>query len=224
MKKFIKGRWFPLTVAIIVVVMISIVLGCLGWRITYPKEFENSWDAISAVAAWIGAIGTIWVLCYNHKAIKLTQRSVQQAIDLQLFEKRLELYNAITDKRAFSAVSLSVKIAYTEEIYQLYSDIVELCEKRWAEIWEFAQCFHYIELENYEHENICQELYESYSQKIENQIRKRKNGTFTQTNNNQLISLEEHKATVDSLQKEICDKYALLEQQMKMILEQSINL
>ena len=162
---------------------------------------------------------------YNHKSIKLTQRSVQQAIDLQLFEKRMELYNALADDRAFIVAPLSLKIAYSEEVYQLYSDIVELCEKRWEKICDFAVAIGYKGYEGYEHGNVCHELYRTYTQLIEEQIQISKerealgcNGIIkTQT-------LEKHKESTDSLHAAICEKISLLERNMKMILEQSITI
>ena len=59
LKQFIKSRWFPL-VAVSVVLLIVVVAGFLfGFRITYAPELENSWDAISGVAAWVGIVVSI---------------------------------------------------------------------------------------------------------------------------------------------------------------------
>ena len=196
-----------------------------GFRITYAPALENSWNAISAVAAWAGAIGTIAVLWYNHKTIELTQRSVKQAIDLQLYEKRLELYNKITDDQAFSAIApITLKIVYSEEIYRLYSEIIELCDERWDKIWEFALVFHIIGWENRGHGNVCQELYEKYTEQIDREIRLRKEGNPTQyVNEKQIVSLEDHKNSTDLLHKQICEKYAQLEEKMRTILNQSMK-
>lgn len=224
MKRFIGKKWLLFLVIIILVVGLVTFLYCMGFRITYAPELENSWDAVSACAAWAGAIGTVAVLVYNHWTIKLTQRSVRQAIDLQMFEKRLELYNAIASDKAFYSAPLSLKIAYNEEIYHLYSDIVELCEKRWAKIWEFAQVFRLLDLENKEHGNVCHELYEEYTKQIENKIRIQKAGRSTQyTDDGKEISLENYKINTDSLHKAICEKYTQLEGKMRTILNQSIN-
>ena len=59
MKNFIKGRWFPLLVAILIVVVVAFVMALFGWRITYAPELENSWAAVSAVAACISALAGI---------------------------------------------------------------------------------------------------------------------------------------------------------------------
>lgn len=184
----------------------------------------SGWDIASVIIGGIGTILTIIVLWYNHKSIELTQRSIRQAIDLQLFEKRLELYNAIGDDTAFYNAPLSLKIAYNEEIYLLYSEIAELCEKRWAKIWEFVQVFRVIGLENREHGNVCHELYAEYSKQIENELRIQKVGASAQyTDDRKVISLEEYKANTDSLHETICEKYAQLEEKMKTILSQSID-
>ena len=68
----------------------------------------SGWDIAGVVISGISVILTVAVLAYNHKAIKLTQQSVQQAVNLQLFEKRLELYNAISGDQAFYDVPLSL--------------------------------------------------------------------------------------------------------------------
>ena len=193
-------------------------------RITEELSQTSGWDIAGVIIGGIGTILTIVVLWYNHKSIELTQRSIRQAIDLQLFEKRLELYNAIGDDTAFYNAPLSLKIAYNEEIYLLYSEIVELCEKRWAKIWEFAQVFRVIGLENREHGNVCHELYEEYSKQIENELRIQKMGARAQyTDDGTVFSLENHKANTDSLHEAISDKCAQLEEKMKTILKQSID-
>ena len=196
----------------------------LGFRITYAPELENSWDAISAVAAWAGAIGTVAVLIYNHIAIELTQKSVRQAVDLQLFEKRLELYNAITDDRAFYDAPLSLKIAYNEQVYQMYSEIVELCQKRWINIIDFAVLFNVKSLYQKEHGNICLELYETYTKEIKHEIHIRNAGHLRDEEKKRASDLEKNKADTDLIHQQICEKYTQLEAQMRTILNQSINL
>lgn len=224
MKKFIKRRW-PLLFGVLGIALLLVFLYYKGFRITYAPELENSWDAISACAAWAGAIGTVAVLIYNHIAIELTQKSVRQAVDLQLFEKRVALYNAITDDRAFYNAPLSLKIVYNEEIYQLYSDIVELCEKRWAKIWEFAQAFRVYGWEKRGHGNVCHELYGLYTKQIETEIQNQNADMHKHyTNDGKAFHLESNLENATHLHKEICKKYAQLEEKMRTILEQSIDL
>lgn len=215
-KKFLIG--------VIVIVVFICVMIALGFRITYAPELENSWDAISAVAAWAGAIGTVAVLIYNHIAIELTQKSVRQAVDLQLFEKRLELYNAITDDRAFYDAPLSLKIAYNEQVYQMYSEIVELCQKRWINICDFAVLFNVQSLYQKEHGNVCLGLYEAYTKEIEHQIQIRNTGHLRDVEKKRASALEKHKADTDLIHQEICARYTQLEEKMRTILNQSINL
>ena len=112
----------------------------------------SPWDIASVVIGIIGTLLTLVVLYYNHKSIELTQKTMQQAISLQLYEKRLELYNAITDEQAFSnAAPVSLKIVYTENIYQLYSEIVRLCDERWDKIIAFSLLFPIDNLSNMQH-------------------------------------------------------------------------
>lgn len=193
-------------------------------QISEELSQTSGWEIADIIIGAIGVILTVVVLVYNHIAIKLTQRSVQQAVDLQLFEKRLELYNALTDDRAFYDAPLSLKIAYNAEIYQLYSDIVELCKKRWVNICDFAVLFGVKSLYEKDHGNICLELYEAYTREIEHEIQLRNTGHLRDAEKKRASSLESHKADADLIHHEICEKHAQLEEKMRTILNQSINL
>lgn len=57
--KFVKGRWFPFLVAILIVTVVDFVLALLGWRIIYAPKLETSWACVSAIACLMGAVGTI---------------------------------------------------------------------------------------------------------------------------------------------------------------------
>ena len=224
LKAFIKGRWFPLVIAIVGILVIAFVMALFGWRITYAPELENSWDAVSAIAAWAGAIGTVAVLVYNHKAIELSQRSIQQAIDLQLLEKRLELYAATDSDQGFLHAPNSLSIAYSEEVYVLYVQMVELCRERWEKICEFAVLFNIKGWETWEHGNLCYDMYDTYTKHIENEIKRRKRISDIQgAQDRQVISLEKHKADTDELHMKMCRTYFLLESKMKEILDKSMN-
>lgn len=85
MSMFVKGRWFPLIITLIVLAVFVLVMALFGWRITYAPGLENSWDAISAVAAWAGAIGTVVAV---FSAIYVAHRQNEIA----LFEKRYTAY------------------------------------------------------------------------------------------------------------------------------------
>ena len=105
MKNFIKGRWFPLIVAILIVAIVAFVMALFGWRITYVPGLENSWEAISAVAAWAGAIGTVAAV---FSAIYVANRQNRIA----LFEKRYKVYNEICNCGTFS---YALKLANSKE-------------------------------------------------------------------------------------------------------------
>lgn len=95
MKKFIKGRWFPLTAAILIVAAVALVMALFGWRITYAPDLENSWDAISVVVSLVGAVGTVAAV---FSAIYVANRQNRIA----LFEKRYKVYNEICNCGTFS--------------------------------------------------------------------------------------------------------------------------
>ena len=100
MKKFIQGRWFPLTVAILIVTAVALVMALFGWRITYVPDLENSWDAISAVAALISAFAGVAIpivaVVFQHKLD--SNKNDIRGSNLELYkkiekiEKELEQY------------------------------------------------------------------------------------------------------------------------------------
>lgn len=99
MKKFIKGRWFPFVLVMIFGAILIGLLFCIGFRITYAPELENSWNAVSAVAAWAGVIvasisaaASVVAIWY---AIQVPKRIADQQNKIALFNKRIEYYNII---------------------------------------------------------------------------------------------------------------------------------
>jgi amino acid transporter len=70
-------------IALIFIVVI-IVFYLLGFRIVYNSELDNNWDAISAIASWIGVIATILIAIsvqkYSNK-IKPTARYIDYTIN-----------------------------------------------------------------------------------------------------------------------------------------------
>lgn len=101
MEKFIKGRWFPLTVVILIVAVVTFVMALFGWRITYAPELENSWDAISAVAAWAGvfvavASATASFLAVWY-AIQVPKEIAEEQNKIALLEKRLDVFKKIEE-------------------------------------------------------------------------------------------------------------------------------
>lgn len=112
MKKFIKWKWFPLTVAIVIVAAVAFVMALLGWRITYAPELENSWDAISAVAAWAGVVVAITSVIASFLAvwfaIQVPRKIAKQQDKIALFKQRYRLYDLLLSCQTFA---LSLKAA-----------------------------------------------------------------------------------------------------------------
>lgn len=92
MKKFIKGKWFPIAILSIIVVALLIFLYCIGFRITYNPALENSWDAVSAFAAWAGVIASFISILI---AIRVPQKIADRQDKIAIFEKRMECYTTI---------------------------------------------------------------------------------------------------------------------------------
>lgn len=106
MKRFIKGRWFPLAVAGVCVLAFVLILFCLGFRITYAPKLENSWEAVSAVASWVQVIISILGVIASFVAIWFAIQVPKKIADRQdkivLFEKRWEVYNIFLCCQTFS--------------------------------------------------------------------------------------------------------------------------
>lgn len=77
-----------------------------GWRITYAPELDNSWDAISAVAAWASIVvafaGVIASFAAIWYAIRVPKEIAYQQNKIALFEKRYEAYSSILTLEVFA--------------------------------------------------------------------------------------------------------------------------
>ena len=95
-KKFIKGRWFPLIIGIALAILAGLIMAFFGWRITYAPELENSWDAVAAVAAWVSIVvafaGVIASFVAVWFAIRVPEKIAYQQNKISLFEKRYKVY------------------------------------------------------------------------------------------------------------------------------------
>lgn len=70
-----------------------IFLYCKGFRITYAPDLENSWDAVSAFAAWGGVFMSFVAIMV---AIQIPKKIADRQDKIALFEKRLEIYNILS--------------------------------------------------------------------------------------------------------------------------------
>ncbi len=105
MKKLVnvvKWKWFPLIVAIALLVLVAgvaLVMALFGWRFTYAPELENSWDAVSAVAAWVGVIvsviGVVASFIAIWYAVQVPRKIADRQDKIALFEKRYQCYITI---------------------------------------------------------------------------------------------------------------------------------
>lgn len=99
LNKFTKNRWLSLIIAIALVVLVGFVMALFGWRITYAPGLDNSWDAISSVADWIGVLVSVVGVTASFVAIWFAIQVPKEIADQQnkiaLFEKRYEIYKTI---------------------------------------------------------------------------------------------------------------------------------
>lgn len=103
MKEFIKGRWFPLLVATLIVAVVAFVMALFGWRVTYAPQLENSWNATSAVGSLLGAVGTIaatwFAVISTIKQDKQNKRYQEQNKGLDLYSVRRNALKLLEDKK-----------------------------------------------------------------------------------------------------------------------------
>lgn len=96
MKELIKNRWFVfllgILIAAVVLLGIGVILYCNGYRITYPQQFETSWDAVSSFAAWTGILVSIASAVASFMAVWYAIRVADKQNQIALFEKRYECF------------------------------------------------------------------------------------------------------------------------------------
>lgn len=88
MKKLNKCHFWVL-IAAFIVVLIVMLLYFIGFRITYSPELETSWDAISACAAWAGAVMSFFAVMV---AVWIPKKIADRQDKIALFEIRYKLY------------------------------------------------------------------------------------------------------------------------------------
>ncbi len=98
--------------------------------INYTLNHPTRWEIASVIISALSLLFTIIIIFYNYKSIKTANKSIQQSMDLHLYEKRLKLLNDIQTIDAFKAVPIEIKMVYSENIYILYSEIATLFCKR----------------------------------------------------------------------------------------------
>lgn len=213
-----NGRKAKIIGAVLIVGLIVVLFATAyrtGWKIIYAPDLENDWEAISATATWVGAIGTVLVLWYNHRSISLTQRSVQQAINLQLYDKRLELYTALSRDDAFKEAPLEVKIVYSDIIYTLYKQISDLCNQKADLMDELYLLTAFIDGKDEPCWNVGEEQFQKYMKQLDLCIKGQ--------DGHRKDSLIHHKNESQKVQDQIRSKYRTLESMMRMVLNDSIK-
>ncbi len=78
---------------------VAVLLWLFGFRITYAPSLENSWDAISACAAWAGVVTSFVAIIV---AIQIPRKIADRQNKIALFEKRHAFYDAFCRCISFS--------------------------------------------------------------------------------------------------------------------------
>lgn len=131
MKDFIKGKWFPFLLLLVGLVVVLLGGFLLGFRITYAPALENSWEAISGVAAWVSilvsvaSVGASFVAVWA--AIQVPKKIAEQQNKIALFEKRNEIYEIV-----FTCAPFSKQIANAKNWYDIQQNFyIAFCYDVW---------------------------------------------------------------------------------------------
>ena len=102
MKRIVKNKLLPVAIFAVIGISLLVFLYCKSFRITYAPDLENSWNAVSAFAAWGGvfmsflAIIAAGIVAWRQNEIMKQQISIADKQNkIALFEKRLEIYDII---------------------------------------------------------------------------------------------------------------------------------
>ena len=154
MKNFIKRNHLALSVVAVCVILL-VFLYCIGFRITYAPQLENSWDAISAVATWAGVV----VSCFAvWAAIQIPQRIAEEQNDVSEKQARMNIY--------FSIKEFSEDWVFYEEHFAGSLDVVQLVR---------AGALNFIDEVSYEKHHKAFESYKFYFQKFKEEANQLKN-------------------------------------------------
>lgn len=99
MKNINKKKWFPVAIVLVAIVVLLVFLYCKGFRVTYAPDLENSWDAVSAFAAWFGVAMSFAAIMV---AIQIPKKIADRQDKIALFEKRMECYSTVQNICAFA--------------------------------------------------------------------------------------------------------------------------
>ena len=97
MKDLIRNRWFVFLLGILIATVVLLGIGVIlygnGYRITYPQQFETSWDAVSGFAAWAGILVSIASAAASFFAIWFAVRVADKQNKIALFESRYKVFD-----------------------------------------------------------------------------------------------------------------------------------
>lgn len=189
-------------------------LNTINYSLTHP----TGWEIASVIISGLSCALTLVVLFYNHKSIKIAQASVRQATNLQLYEKRLELFKQLSDDNAFETVPVELKIVYSEEIYTLFGEISKLCHGRNEKISEYNILLHRpFDI----HFNVCGETMREIERFINGKIQESQKYETTKRQADALIIQQN---AINGYTKLLENRFCVLEQKMEQILKESIGI
>lgn len=106
MKRIYKS---PIFWIIGIELLLSVILAILGFRVTYSPRLENSWDAVSAFAAWASVVASTAAIFV---AIQIPKKIAEQQDKIALFEKRFAFYEVLCECNSFARMICNIETHY----------------------------------------------------------------------------------------------------------------
>lgn len=182
-------------------------------QIAHGVNTTSAWEIASVLLSGISVLLTLIVIVYNYKSIKLSQKSIKQSINLQLYDKRQELFDQIFEDNAFKRAPESIKILFSESIYQDYCEIVKLCKIRNKYIFPLSALVYEKHNFNKCYYNVCEADMSYLINLVKEELKKIKEN---HSPNIEYINY------IESYTEQIKDKHDKLEKQMEKFLRESL--
>ncbi len=130
-KRDFKVAAISVVVTLVVILVIAWVLHLFSFEIVYDPKVITNWDAVSGVAAWFGVIISVLSVGVSglaiYYAIQVPKKIADRQDKIALFEKRYEvlqvyekcinLYNAVSKQLTLDEFHNTFRIFFTERTY-----------------------------------------------------------------------------------------------------------
>ena len=97
-------------------------------EITTAISTTSFWDIAGVVVAGLALLGSLAVLYQNRKSIEISKVAIQKSIDLQMFDKMVQVANKI-ENNDYSSTTMEISTLFSKEILQQIEELRELTKQ-----------------------------------------------------------------------------------------------